>query len=192
MPATVTVAQLTGTKLGSGKPTNITTVSLVRLCTADMAEPGLLYPIPKPSAGMVRSYWVAYCLAIAPGDFDQVDNIRYDTDRTPFDGLGTGGQIYVGARNEGDWGCPHDDYIQATGTPGESGDNIEDEHGYYKAPDGGVTNLFDDEILVDSSAYTISDATQYTKHLVVQAELASDCSTGVFDAESCRFIYDDI
>lgn len=200
MAATVVVQKLTGAALGNGRATTKTTVSLVRLCMADLAVPGLTFPIPRPSAGAVRSFWSSYGLAMT-GITGSIQAIKYDTDRTPFANMGTGGQVYIGQRSGGDTaghGCPDDEYSRATGDEGEDGDSISTDHPYYTGGGHGEGNLFSKEWLVDTgmdgvtAKYGPSVATQYSNHVVVQIQLAADCAIGVAAAETCRWIYDEI
>lgn len=195
MPATVVVQEVTGP---AGNKTYTTITNRVRLFTADQAtdqgSPQLSYPIPIPDSGFNYSYWKHICLYVT-GTFTKVDNIRHYSDGAIGWSLGTGGELRRGNRDSGDIGVPLDtDYAQATGTPGVSGDPIEDAtngHPYYKTQTTPVVNVANDTssnpALVDSTGLTSAGR---SKAIVLQVKVASNASSGVQPAETMTWKYD--
>jgi len=198
MPATIEVAELTGLK--ASKTERIIT-NRVRLFTSDLATdqstPQITYPVPIPSAGFKYSYWKHVCLKIS-STFTKVDNIRHYCDGTIGWNFGTAGELRRGNRDSGDDGVGvdsanghTDDYDQATGTEGDTGDTIESSHAFYSGQSTPVVDIEGDVVgtpmMVDSAGETVAG---YSKAVVVQVKVDTNATSGVQTAETLTFKYD--
>lgn len=189
--ATLVVKQYTG-----ATPTK-TTVTTPRLSTSDVAAPGTNNPIPIPTSSFKYSFWMSLALSIsAMNDATLLNNHKFYSDGTIGWTLGTSGELRLGARDSGDFGCPEGSYDQATGTQGDTGDDLEDPtngHDYYK----GQTNKSDPVGNYTSGSPATIDTADKTaagdfKHVVLQAKVASDATRGAQAAETLTFQYDEV
>jgi hypothetical protein len=144
---------------------------VARICSADLAEPGLNNPCKVPSSGANYGFRKTHCLGIS-GDFNQARDIYIHGDGQFARDWGldsaNGGALLIATRDEGDNGLPIDaalhgsnQYAQATGTVGTTGHSIDDPvngHPYYKDQSSPTRNfdtvLADSPLLVDSGPYT--------------------------------------
>jgi hypothetical protein len=189
--ATVDVRQLTG-----AGPT-ATAVTTPRLSTSDSAAPGTANPIPILADGLSYSYWMSLQLTItAMNDATLLNNHKFYSDGTIGWALGTGGKFVIGLRDSGDNGCPAASYDQATGTEGETGDDMEDDddgHAYYKSqdPETGLVSAYSSaaKLTVDSGDHEEAEA---FKHVVVQLVCDDDATRGALSAETLTFEWDEV
>lgn len=191
MAATVSIQRITGAPASK----TYTTVTNVRLRTDDANTQDLTNPVKKPTSGFNYSYWASICLDLS-GTFSQISNIRHYSDGAIGWNLGTGGGLFRGNRDTGDIGCPDASYEQAGGTQGTTGYAIDDAtngHTYYNTQTTPVVDVSNDTssspAVVDSSTYT---AAGKTKHIVLQAKVASDATAGVQAAETLTWEWDEI
>ena len=122
----------------NGAGPTITTITNGRYCTDDVYNPGTDNPIVIPAAAFNYSFWKSHCLTFT-GTYTKINNIRLYSDGTITWTWGTSGELRIGARDAGDYGCPPGSYDQATGTVGTTGDDLETNHTYYS----GQTNKSD-------------------------------------------------
>lgn len=168
----------------------------VRYCTADAYNDVSSNPCIIPASGDNYSFWKHHFLDIS-GTFTQVDNIKWYTDGTIGWTCGTGGGLFVGLRDAGDNGCPMDtEYDVATGTPGTTGDWMDDVtlgHGYYKdetaTPVDASAYTSGSPLTVDTAAYTSADESDA---VVTQVKLHDDATQGTQTDETLTFVYDEI
>ena len=189
MAATVVVQE------GNGAGPDWTTKTSIRFCTADAHAPGTDNPIPIPESDFNYSYWKSICLALS-GSFTKINNVRFYCDGAIGWNMGTEGELRVGVRDAGDNGCPDGSYDQATGTPGETGDDMEDGsdgHAYYKGETTKSASVADyssgSPLEVDTTDH---DEAERTKHVVLQVKVADDATQGEQTDETLTFKYDEI
>lgn len=187
MAATIVVQRMTGVT-----PT-YTTVTDVRLRTDDANTADNTNPVPIDTV-LRRSYWASICLDIS-GTFTQVSNIRHHCDAGGIGwNFGTAGKLKRGNRDTGDHGVPDGSYVQATGTVGLTGTDLETGHTYYSAQTVKSANLNSDNgsgnaKVIDSSVYSSASK---TKHIVLQVEVDTDATQGVQTAETLTWLVDEI
>ena len=146
MAAVIAVNEVTG---AAGSKTYTAITDRVRLFSDDVATnqvtPQITDPVPIPAAGFNYSYWKHVCLAVT-GTFTKVDNVRHysDGDGIGWD-FGASGELRRGNMDAGDIGCPTADYMQATGTPQTTGDELGVTHTYYNAQTVKTVNVEDDD-----------------------------------------------
>jgi len=164
---------------GNGSPVTWTTITNARFCTADTYNPGTSYKIPIPASGTNYSYWKSHCLAIS-GTYTEITNVKWYTDGT---GFGQGVEVYV---------CPsgltEEQYAQATGTEGQTGDEMVANHPNVLAASGAFTYTAANPLLVDSGPIS---GTARTNHIVLQMAVDSTASPGQLPAETFTFVYDE-
>ena len=197
MVATVGVYQAVGGSDGSpGAESEIATST--RLQTKDQFAPtDTSYPIPIPTSGFKYSFWIHVYLKITVAPSVKINNIRFYSDGTIGWNFGTNGELRVGNRDSGDIGCPMDtEYDVATGTEGDTGDEIEhatNGHGYYNGQTTPIKNVEDftesSPATVDSSDHT---TTEKCKAVVLQCRAANDAVQGEQSDETLTFKFDEI
>jgi len=175
MAATATVEELNGAPTGTPA-----TVTNVRFCTADDDNPGASYPIPIPDSSSVNSYWKTLRLKFS-GSYTQVTNVYIYTDGTS--GFGTGITTYIGDETG-------ETYEQATGTPGEDGDEMVTSHTGIDGKTDLFTYTSGSPKEVDTT--TISGDPDYAKVIVLQMNVASTATAGTLSAETITWQYDEI
>ena len=192
--ATVVVQQFTGVT-----PTK-TTVTVPRMSTSDSAAPGTANPLPIPGAGITFSFWMTLHLTItAMGDATLLNNHKFYSDGTCGWTLGTAGDLFIAQKTGADMGVPVASYDQATGTPGTTGDDmndVTDGHAYYKTGEGTYSAPVAVDSLVVGAPMTV-DAGDHTiaegfKGIVLQAEVDTDATRGAQGAETLTFQYDEV
>lgn len=164
----------------------------LRFKTADDATIDGNNPIPIPAAGTKRSYWKQIYLYCDVAPDTQIDNIKFYTDGG---GFGTGIVLKVGeqfpTKNSGsDAG-----YEVATGTPGDSGDEMVAAHaGLSSSVDAfGKTQGSPLSGPSISEAGNIIDAVgETTNYLALQMEVDDTASPGDLANETLTFQYDEI
>lgn len=163
----------------------------IRFKTNDNATIDLNDPIPIVTGQTKRSYWkhiYLYC-ATAPGT--QVNNIRFYTDGG---GFGTGITLNVGDETPTKNSGSSAGYDLATGTPGDSGDEMVANH-------QDITGKTDAFTYTEASPKTVSiseagaiiDAIGETcDYIVLQMDVADTASPGDLTDEDLYFKYDEI
>lgn len=188
MVATVVVQRLTG-----ATPTE-STVTAVRLRTDDANTADTTNPVPIPSAGFKYSYWASICLDLS-GTYTTINNVRHYCDGSIDWNFGTLGELRRGNRDTGDDGCPQASYMQATGTPGDTGDELGATHTYYSGQTTKTVDIEGDVVgtpaTIDSTDHGPS-AAENTKHIVLQVKVDTNATQGTQAEETLTFKYDEI
>ena len=177
MAATVNIVRLTG-----AGPTATTITSINTRANAEDAHStaGTTNPIQIPAAGANYSYWVTTRLIIDAAPTGTINNIKWYTDGT--NGFGTG-VTCVGNSAAA--------YVQATGTPGTSGTELNQaNHAQLSAS---VTNVF---TFTAVGALSISGSTsagtgQIGNMVVYQIQVANTASPGATGAETFTWKFDE-
>jgi hypothetical protein len=187
---------------GNGSGPTWTVITSGRYCTRDSYIPGDNDPCVVPTAGNTNySYWKSHRIAWT-GIGTKISNTRWYTSGnvaknwTP----GTGGGLFVGIKSAGtSMGCPTGSYVQAAGTPGETGTDMDASsggHTYYKTgssnhstPANADTYVSATPLLVDDTEYTTNT---HSYHVVTQVVLKSDATQGDKPSETFTFRYDEV
>jgi len=178
---------------GTGAGPSWSTVTNVRLHSSDSNVADLTTPVIIDTSVIKRSFWVSICILLG-GTFTQVSNLRVYCDGAIGWNFGTLGKLKIGKRDTGDIGVPDASYEQATGSSGDTGDDIDTAHTHYSGQtpptvDIETYNNLGAAAVVDSTAHTIAER---TKHIVVQVETDIDGTQGVQSAETITFAADEI
>lgn len=178
MAATVTIRRWTG---ASGAPTknDITSIK-TRLQASDVhSTAGTDNPVLIPASGTNYSYWAALRLSIDAITGGEVNNIKWFTDGA--NGLGTGVGLVVNTATA---------YTQATGTVGETGDelNTTSYPTLAAAPVDAFTLTSASPLAVAGSATAVGDVGDF---VVIQGTVADTAGSGATAAETGTFQYDD-
>jgi hypothetical protein len=189
----VVVKELNG--VAPGTATALTSIT-GRYCTIDSATPGTTNPCKVPTSDFYYSYWKSMFLAVS-GTFNSIRDIYWYCDGNVATdwGLdsGNGGGLYIGKRDTGDNGCPYASYVQATGTPGTTGDaigHVSNGHTYYR----GQTYPTHDVDSYTAATPLLIDSTVYTsgfnsKIWVTQLKIAPTSSHGELASKSFNLSY---
>lgn len=176
MAATVSVKELNGPAPGTA-----TTVTTLYFQTTDSASQDLTKPLIKPESGSNYSYWkTIYLNADTPPD-NQIDNVKFYSDGS-IDWPGC--TLWVGDETP-------DTYVQATGTEGETGDEMVANH-------PGITGKTDMSNYTQSSPKSIPGSItnpntgRITDYIILQVEVTSAASTGDLPTEVLTFQYDEV
>ncbi len=184
----------------SGATPDKDTVTTPRMSTSDDDNPGTSNPLPIPGAGITFSYWMTLHLTITNiQDATLLNNHQFYSDGACGWALGTLGDLFIAQKTGTDMGVPVVSYDQATGTPGTTGDDmndVTDGHAYYKTDEGtyaapvAVDSLTSVATMdVDVGDHTIAEA---FKGVVLQAEVDTNAVRGAQGAETLTFQYDEI
>lgn len=147
-------------------------------------------PILKPTSGQNYSFWVHQRLDIS-GTFTSVGNIHVYTDGALGYAFGTNGDVIVGLLTAGPpHGLSESDYVVATGTEGETGDELNSTN--HTGIDS-TASLFgytsSSTLQVDDSTYT---AAGKSKMIVMQAVIDSDATAGSYSGENITWRWDEV
>jgi len=168
---------------GSG-PSDVNTDVLgppnVRLKTADDTTIDTNNPIPIPASGHKYSYWKAVTLWANTSPAGKIDNIKLYTDGG---GFGTGITTYVGVQTTAT-------YVQATGTPGDTGDEMVASNAQISSRTDVFTYTSGAVFAVTGS---ISNPTtgRTSNYVVLQMAVADTASPGDLANETFTFRYDE-
>lgn len=179
MAATVTIRRWTGS---SGGPTKTDiTGGTTRASTSDAASPGTSNPIPIPPSGTKYSYWVATRLSADTTPSGTINNIKWYTDGSS--GLGTGVAVKMNTATG---------YVQATGTPGDTGDILNTTN--YSTLAGATSDAFG---FTSGSPKTVAGSIanpntgDFGDFVVYQFEVISTASPGTTPSETFTWQYDE-
>lgn len=176
---------------GAGPTLQIITTG--RYCTDDAYSPGSNYPCVIPTAGFYYSYWKHHNLKFS-GTYTQVTNVKWYCTGNPSWSLGTAGEVRIGRRDSGVSGCPEGSYVQATGTQGTTGTDLETGHSYFS----GQTNKSDPVgnfltgSRLDIDAGPLSGDPDYSNYAVTQVKIDTDATQGSKGAVTFTFAYDEV
>lgn len=176
MAATIIINRLTG---AGPTATPITGINTRANAEDAHSTAGTSNSILVPSAGTNYSYWVhtrLECTAITSGT---VDNLKWYTDGS--NNLGTGVTCV---------GESATSYVQATGTPGSSGDQLT--AGAHAGLAGAPSDVF---AYTSGSPKSISGSTttvqQFGDRMVYQIEVGTTAASGATGQETFTWRYDD-
>jgi hypothetical protein len=176
MPATVQIRRLHG----SGPTSTDITSANTRLNAEDAASTGTTNPVQIPSSGTKYSYWAVTQLHCTVAPSVSISNIKWYTDGG--NGLGTGVGLVANTATG---------YVQATGTPGDTGDELTT--GNYATLAGAPSNAF---AYTSGSPLSVTGTTGTTgafgDRVVMQLTVGSTASPGVTPTETMTWRYDEI
>lgn len=178
MSATVSIRRWTGS---SGDPTKTDITSINTRANAEDAHStaGTSNSILIPEAGSNYSYWVNTRLSVDTISGGTVDNIKWYSDGS--NGFGTGVTCV---------GNSADDYVQATGTPGETGDVLNETNNteLTAAPTDVFGFTSASPKAITGSASTTGDVGQF---FVYQMVIGTTAGSGATNQETFTWQYDD-
>lgn len=184
MPATVTIRRWTG---AGGGPTKSDITSINSRANAEDAHStgGTSNPIRIPSAGTKYSYWVNTRLSCDVTPAGTINNLRWYTDGA--NGFGTGVTAKVATANT---------YGQATGTPGDTGDQLtvanygDGVNDLNGAPSDAFAEVSGDPLAVDGSISNPSTG-DFGDFVVYQLEVGTTAGPGATPTETFTWLYDE-
>lgn len=180
MAATVTIRRWTGAGGGPTK-TDITSINTRANAEDAHSTAGTSNPIQIPSSGTNYSYWVSTQLSADTSPTGTINNIKWYTDGA--NGMGTGITVKVNTASA---------YVQATGTPGSTGDILNtsnhtslagatsDAFGYTSGSPLSVTGSISNPTTGDIG-----------HQVVYQVEVADTAGPGATNAETFTWRYDE-
>lgn len=163
----------------------------MRFKTADDATIDANNPIPVPTTGTNYSYWKQIYLYCGTAPAVKVDNVRLYSDES---GFGTGISLMVGDEFPTKTNALDTGYEVATGTPGDTGDEMVAAHAGLT----GSTDMFTFTSAVPlsvsiSEAGNLIDAIgETTNYVVMQMEVISTASPNNLTDETLTFQYDQV
>ena len=169
---------------GTGAGPSWATVTNVRLRTDDTNTQDLTNPVPIAGA-LKRSYWGNIRLEFS-GTFSQLDNIRHFSDGSIDFTHGTAGALQC---NSTPGGVTDGQYDQATGTPGDTGDELVATHSNVSAKTDIENHTTGSPLTVDAGPYSSAGN---TNHICVQEDVDTDATQGLQTAETLTFRGDEI
>lgn len=178
MAATLTIRRWTG---GSSSPikTNITSINTRANAEDAHSSSGTTNSILIPAVGSNYSYWVVTRLSVDSISSGTVDNLRWYTDGT--NNFGTGVACTGNSATS---------YIQAIGTPGQSG--IQLTQSSYSGLSASPVDVFS---FTSSSPKNVTGSTTSVGDLgdffVYQIEVSSSAAAGATAQETFTWKYDD-
>jgi len=180
MAAVYTVERLTGA--APGTPATITNC---RLRTDDANTQDLTNPVPI-DASLKRSYGASIQLEFS-GTFTQIDNIRIFSPGANTWTLGTSGDLFISTTPAGLDKAT--EYVQATGTPGDTGDELVTYHTNVSAKTAFDTYVTGSPLTVDANAYSSADVSD---HSVFQVDVDTDATAGLQSTITATYRVDEI
>lgn len=163
----------------------------LRFKTADDATIDTNNPIPIPAAGTKYSYWKQIYLYCGTAPSTKVDNVKLYSDGG---GFGTGITVKVGDQFPVKTNALDTGYEVATGTPGDTGDEMVAAHADLSASTDLFTFTSGSPLSVSiSEAGSIIDAIgETTNYVVMQMEVLSTAGSGDLTDETLTFKYDEV
>lgn len=171
MAATTSVKHGTGAASG-GLPSVATTITNARLCTADATNDGSAHPLEVPASGTNYSFEQWTYLNADTSPTGTINNVKWFTDGA----IGwTGVTLYVGAAAT---------YVQATGTPGVTGDLST----YATTLASGFTSAAPLSVAGSISNPSTGKISQF---VVLQARISTSAVAGSLSGETITWRYDE-
>lgn len=178
MVATVIINRLTG---ATPDYTDITGINTRANAYDGHSTADTTYPVKIPAAGSNYSYWVQTRLETTVAPSGTIDNLRWYTDGA--NSFGTGVTCNVTKGQIGD-------YVQATGTPGETGIVLNITN--YPNIDDTPSDAF---AKTSGSPYALLGSTTTTEKfgdiVIYQVVVGSTASAGATGSETFTFMYDE-
>ena len=169
---------------GTGAGPAWATVTNVRLHTDDTNNQDLTNPVPI-AGSLKRSYWANIRLEFS-GTFSQIDNIRHFSDGSIDWTFGTSGALQV---NSTPAGIAEGDYVQATGTPGDTGDELVANHANVSAKADIETYTTGAPATIDAGPYSSAGS---SNHIALQVDVDTDATLGLQGQETLTWRVDEI
>ncbi len=145
----------------------------------DLTNPLLIAGVLK------RSYGASIRLEFS-GTFSQIDNIRHFSDGSIDFTHGTSGALQI---NSTPAGVTDAQYVQATGTPGDTGNELVTYHTNVSAKTNINSHTSGAPLTVDAGPYVVADN---SNHVVLQQDLDTDGTQGLQTAETLTWRVDEI
>lgn len=163
----------------------------MRFKTADDATIDTNNPIPIPTSGTKYSYWKQIYLYCGTAPSTKVDNVKLYSDGG---GFGTGITLKVGDEFPTKTDALDTGYEVATGTPGDTGDEMVAAHAGLTGSTDMFTFTSGSPLSVSiSEAGSIIDAIgETTNYVCMQMEVLSTASPGDLTDETLTFQYDEV
>jgi len=176
---------------GTEENIHVTRDGTLRHRTDDFNTIDLENPIPIPTAGSKYGYWKSIYLFCTIAPSTKVDNIVFYTDG----GIGwTDCTLWVGDETPTKNSGSDAGYAVATGTPGDTGNEMVANH-----PD--ITARTDGETYTSGSPFTVSISEtgnsidsigETSDYVVLQLEVRPSAVPGALTAETLTFQYDEV
>ena len=163
----------------------------MRFKTADDATIDTNNPIPIPGAGTKYSYWKQIYLYCGTAPSTKVDNVKLYTDAA---GFGTGITVKAGDEFPTKTSASDAGYEVATGTPGDTGDEMVAAHAGLT----GSTDVFTFtsgaplSVSIGEAGNIIDAIGESTNYVVLQMEVGSTASPGDLTDETFTWQYDEV
>ena len=163
----------------------------MRFKTADDATIDTNNPIPIPAAGTKYSYWKQMYLYCGTAPSTKVDNIKFYTDEG---GFGTGITVKAGDEFPTKTAASDAGYEVATGTPGDTGDEMVAAHAGLT----GSTDVFTFSsaaplsVSIGEAGNIIDAIGETTNYVILQMEVISTASPGDLTDETMTWKYDEV
>ena len=163
----------------------------MRFKTADNATIDTNDPVPIPDAGTKYSYWKQIYLYCGTAPSTKVDNVKLYSDGA---GFGTGITLKVGSQFPVKTNALNTGYEVATGTPGDTGDEMVAAHAGLTGSVDMFTKTSGSPLAVSiNEAGSIIDAIgETTNYVVLQMEVLSTAGPGDKADETLTFQYDEV
>ena len=176
MAATVKIGRWTGSTAAF---TDITSANTRANAEDAHSTAGTSNPIKKPTSGSNYSYWVSTRLRAGTAPTGTIDNIRWFSDGT--NNFGTGITCLGNAASS---------YIQATGTPGETGTQLTtgNHSGLTSAPQDVFSYTSGSPKSLTGSTTSTGDFGEY---FVYQIAVSTAAGPGATSSETFSFRYDE-
>ena len=174
-----------------GNPGNSDTLTNLRFKTADDNTQDTNNPIPIVSGQTKHSYWRHIYLHCTTAPTTKVDNLKFYTDGG---GFGTGITLYAGDQFPTHNSGASTGYELATGTPGDTGDELVANHtgisaksdafGYTSGSPLSGPSISESGSIIDG----IGDGSDY---VMLQLTVGDTASPGTLSAETLTIQYDE-
>ena len=163
----------------------------IRFKTNDDATIDQVNPIPIPAAGTKYSYWKQLYLKCATAPSTKVDNVRFYTDGA---GFGTGITVKVGDQLPAKTSISDAGYEIATGTPGDTGDEMVAAHAGLTTSSDVFTKTSGSplSVTIGEASSQIDAIGETTNYVVLQMEVGTTASPGDLAEETFTWQYDEI
>lgn len=179
-----------------GTPANETVVDALgpprlKMKTADNATIDNVNPIPKPAASLNYSFWKQVYLKCSVAPSSQCDNFKWYTDGG---GFGTGIALKIGTETPTKNSGSDAGYEVATGTIGESGDEMVAAHAGLNGSTSafGFTSAAPKSVSCSEAGSLINAQNETTNYIVLQAEVGTGASAGTPSNETVTWKWDEI
>lgn len=176
---------------GTAQDTDALGPPQIRFKTADDATIDQVNPIPIPAAGTKYSYWKQIYLKCAVAPSTKVDNVKFYTDGV---GFGTGITVKVGDQLPVKTSISDAGYEVATGTPGDTGDEMVAAHAGLTTSSDVFTKTSGSplSVTIGEASNQIDAIGETTNYVVLQMEVGTTASPGDLTDETFTWQYDEI